>query len=381
MIMYKALLKLIAKERVSMIISLVITLIPVLAILSSAPSEGETQFEMVNMELAVMNESDSEVANHMIDNFSEENNVHLSDSDSEQDLRQKLYIGLYDAIIKIPADFEERLTEGTSEVVEIESNLFPETAYLSYALVQKYLLYADTILSASADVTFSEATAQVTDTLAVETEVAFLDEKTTNSGISVYYSAIAFLAWFLMQTILTMLGSVMLTVKEEKVFTRIQLGGLSNVNQTLQIFLAQLTFGVLLLGITLGILRFYVPNSIDIDWIHYGGTFAVFIFTCLGLTYLLTEVVSNRYIYSAVSLVITLGLSFISGIFIPYDFMSDVLKRLADFSPVYYYYRAITKDISHYTELFSEWGIMFAFGVVFILLGLVFTRQKRELKQ
>ena len=380
MTVYKSFIKLLAKERISILLSLLVSLLP-LALIIFSETEEQKEFQTTPLDLAVVNESDSELASQMIDYFEETNRVEIKNEENEKDLRQQLYVGLYDAVIKIPSDFEERLFQQEETVVEIESNLFPETRYLSFDLVNKYLRYADTFLTSNPELTAEQLKNKISNILQKSTEVSFIGQEKINDELTNYYPSLALLAWVIMQTSLGILGNVMLSFREEEIQSRVLVSGLSSFRYNLQVFFAQITYGVGLFGISFAFLWIMLPDNLAISWGSLAGTLATYIFSSLGLSFLLTQMIENRYLHRAITLVITLVLSFISGVFIPVDLLSDSMRRLASFSPMYYYYDAITKISSSANEVIYNWAILFAFGVVFIFVGLVFARQKQSLKR
>lgn len=380
MTVYKSFIKLLAKERISILLSLLVSLLP-LALIIFSETEEQKEFQTTPLDLAVVNESDSELASQMIDYFEETNRVEIKNEENEKDLRQQLYVGLYDAVIKIPSDFEERLSQQEETVVEIESNLFPETRYLSFDLVNKYLRYADTFLTSNPELTAEQLKNKISNILQKSTEVSFIGQEKINDELTNYYPSLALLAWVIMQTSLGILGNVMLSFREEEIQSRVLVSGLSSFRYNLQVFFAQITYGVGLFGISFAFLWIMLPDNLAISWGSLAGTLATYIFASLGLSFLLTQMIENRYLHRAITLVITLVLSFISGVFIPVDLLSDSMRRLASFSPMYYYYDAITKISSSANEVIYNWAILFAFGVVFIFVGLVFARQKQSLKR
>lgn len=380
MTVYKSFIKLLAKERISILLSLLVSLLP-LALIIFSETEEQKEFQTTPLDLAVVNESDSELASQMIDYFEEANRVEIKNEENEKDLRQQLYVGLYDAVIKIPSDFEERLSQQEETVVEIESNLFPETRYLSFDLVNKYLRYADTFLTSNPELTAEQLKNKISNILQKSTEVSFIGQEKINDELTNYYPSLALLAWVIMQTSLGILGNVMLSFREEEIQSRVLVSGLSSFRYNLQVFFAQITYGVGLFGISFAFLWIMLPDNLAISWGSLAGTLATYIFASLGLSFLLTQMIENRYLHRAITLVITLVLSFISGVFIPVDLLSDSMRRLASFSPMYYYYDAITKISSSANEVIYNWAILFAFGVVFIFVGLVFARQKQSLKR
>lgn len=380
MTVYKSFIKLLAKERISILLSLLVSLLP-LALIIFSETEEQKEFQTTPLDLAVVNESDSELASQMIDYFEETNRVEIKNEENEKDLRQQLYVGLYDAVIKIPSDFEERLFQQEETVVEIESNLFPETRYLSFDLVNKYLRYADTFLTSNPELTAEQLKNKISNILQKSTEVSFIGQEKINDELTNYYPSLALLAWVIMQTSLGILGNVMLSFREEEIQSRVLVSGLSSFRYNLQVFFAQITYGVGLFGISFAFLWIMLPDNLAISWGSLAGTLATYIFASLGLSFLLTQMIENRYFHRAITLVITLVLSFISGVFIPVDLLSDSMRRLASFSPMYYYYDAITKISSSANEVIYNWAILFAFGVVFIFVSLVFARQKQSLKR
>ena len=67
-----------------------------------------------------------------------------------------------------------------------------------------------------------------------------------------------------------------------------------------------------------------------------------FVFTICGmsLSFLIGNLINNRDALPSVSNVVTLGLSFISGVFVPQNLLGENVLKAASFMPTYWYVKA-----------------------------------------
>jgi ABC-2 type transport system permease protein len=92
----------------------------------------------------------------------------------------------------------------------------------------------------------------------------------------------------------------------------------------------------------------------------------------------------SRNVQNGVTNVISLGLSFFSGIFVPLDQMTDSVLSVARFTPTYWYVKN-TDDIaslSSFTSaslspIFISMLIQLGFAVAFLGVALVIAKQKQ----
>jgi ABC-2 type transport system permease protein len=103
-----------------------------------------------------------------------------------------------------------------------------------------------------------------------------------------------------------------------------------------------------------------------------------------SLSYLIGTAVTNQEALSAVCNVVTLGPSFISGVFVPQELISQSVLRIASFTPSYWYVKA-NNEIAGLTSfgfeqlesVFSSILIQLGFAVAMFAVALVVAKRKR----
>ena len=106
----------------------------------------------------------------------------------------------------------------------------------------------------------------------------------------------------------------------------------------------------------------------------------------LGIVFLIGQVMKKAETVSMVSNVIALGMSFLSGVFVPIEFLGDGIIKAAHFLPAYWYIMgARLIDSGNYQSspdlLWRYMGIEVLFAACFVCLGLALARAKRQTKQ
>jgi len=122
------------------------------------------------------------------------------------------------------------------------------------------------------------------------------------------------------------------------------------------------------------------PNT----WLFALNSF-VFTITVTGLAFLISTLTKNNEVTNAVANVITLGTSFLSGVFVPQEFLGENVLRIASFMPTYWYVRgnrliASLTEISfqHTLDIGISLVVQLVFGVAFIIISLAIAKQKTK---
>lgn len=106
-----------------------------------------------------------------------------------------------------------------------------------------------------------------------------------------------------------------------------------------------------------------------------------YMIVALALTYLISRITSKPDVTSVMGNVISLGMAFLCGVFVPMELLSDTVIKIAHFLPAYWYVVAI-KAIKNYSAgdlptIFSYMGIELLFGAAIIVAAIVVYRNKR----
>ncbi|MGO1560084.1 MAG: ABC transporter permease, partial [Ruoffia tabacinasalis] len=333
------------------------------------PEGDENQtFSSVTLDIAVVNQSDDPLGEHLVDYLSESHDVETLSDVTIVDVENEVFSGTYQGMLYIPENFEELVLNGQPDQVELLLNERDMSSAQLNTEVDKYLRLANArVASGVSDI--SELTDQLDSTLNETAEVEMVGGLDNQNILLAYTTGIALVGYFVLQIILGTVGMAMSEIKSDKIQDRINLSGISNLKYNTQVVLGQITYGGLILLVTISVLWFYIPSSIPIDYVRVIISLTLFILTALSMAFLMTSITNNRNIINGLTTVISLGLAFLSGLFIPYEIMGTAIQRIAHFSPLFYFRQSVMKDINSYSDLLTEWGLLLAFAVVFTLLG------------
>ena len=110
-----------------------------------------------------------------------------------------------------------------------------------------------------------------------------------------------------------------------------------------------------------------------------------FIFTLpvLSISFLIANIVKSKNAISAASNVVSLGTCFISGVFVPRDFLGETLLKFASFTPTYWYVKSnhIIANIDRLKEedirsILTSILIMLIFALTALVITMVIKKQK-----
>ena len=116
---------------------------------------------------------------------------------------------------------------------------------------------------------------------------------------------------------------------------------------------------------------------------YYLSNMAVMILVSLSLSYVIAMLANGPEALSGIVNSISLGMSFLCGVFVPLEVLGEGVKSAAHFLPFYWYERAnlmLTEfpALSHsqLTEFLGFLGIQAAFAVAFLSLGAAIHKKK-----
>ena len=106
----------------------------------------------------------------------------------------------------------------------------------------------------------------------------------------------------------------------------------------------------------------------------------------LSMAFMLSTFLRQKNAISGIVNVITLGCSFLCGIFVPEEYLPDVVKTIAHALPPYWYVqtnewlrRAESLAPSAMAPLWINYSVLFGFAVLFFAAGLVISAKKSRI--
>lgn len=101
----------------------------------------------------------------------------------------------------------------------------------------------------------------------------------------------------------------------------------------------------------------------------------------LAITFIVSKVTDGGPVISLFANVISLGMAFLTGVFVPMEYLSDTVIKIAHFLPTYWYELAVMKIDNYSSEFISEimgyMGVQLLFAIAIAMVAVVVSKRKR----
>ncbi|MCI1858447.1 MAG: ABC transporter permease [Sporolactobacillus sp.] len=305
--------------------------------------------------------------------------------DQTEKLQDALFFRKVTYILRIPHGFSDRVLQG--ETPQMNKTVVPgsmENAYLDVA-VNRYWNLAHLYVDKEPRIDATRLADQLNADMAQRTSVtmkASQQAKTLDSFSRYYFN---FASYALAGVLLMGISTIMIVFNRRELKWRNFCSPLSANAINGQLILANLTFALLVWAfLTVCDFLFDPTGAATPNMVFFALNLLIFTACTTAMSFLTGHLVRNLNAMSAVCNVLTLGPCFISGVFVPQEFLNDSVLKIASFTPVYWYVQANT-HIARLTEF--HWGnvsgvvydmaVMLAFTAAFIALALVVAKRKR----
>lgn len=106
-----------------------------------------------------------------------------------------------------------------------------------------------------------------------------------------------------------------------------------------------------------------------------------YMMVALAFTYLISRITAKPDVISVMGNIISLGMSFLCGVFVPMELLSDTVIKIAHFLPAYWYVSAIDAiknySVGDMPTILSYMGIELLFAAAIVVVAIVVYRNKR----
>lgn len=201
-------------------------------------------------------------------------------------------------------------------------------------------------------------------------------------NIMFYYQ---YLAYILLAIMISGLCPVLLVITRKDIRNRTSCSCLSEVSRMAQIVLGTVIFAVglylLLTVVALFLYRSQMLNSKGLFAMLNG--FVYLIFTTM-LAILISVISPGGKVIDMIANVVSLGMSFLCGVFVPQSVLSETVLNIGKFLPAYWYIKANNMIAGIGGEIFGMRkymiciGIELAFSVVLFCITLLIARTKKS---
>lgn len=361
----------------------------VIALIMSTQSTESTDFTDTKLDIDVVDLDESNASQSLIEFLSENHNVRETEQNHDKML-DDIYYMKTNYVLTINENFEKNLEQGITD--NLLSNYQIPGSYASSLVesqIDRYILSVKSYVAGG--FSLDEALNKTHDIMQNKTEVIkenFSNEddtSDTNSNYEQFFQIFHIFAYIFIAILISSLVPILTTLNKKDIKARMNASCLSASNQTLQTGLASVIYA-LVIWIIFMIIGVILSSSI---FFSKTGMYAIlnsFVFMIVALSFALfiSALAPSPKATDMIANTLSLGMSFLCGVFVPMEFLSDSIIKAAHFLPAYWYVRAnnmlsgASGEIFEKLEFFSCIGIELLFAAALFSLSLLLNKVKRR---
>lgn len=345
----------------------------------STAGKTETSYQAEKLNIGIVDEDGGSLAESLTEYLG--NLHHLIPIENDvSEIQEKLYYREVDYVVRIPKNFYEKCIEGDEK---LSVTKIPDTYSGSYVdqQINSFLNNARTYQASG----FTEAESASALEKAQSVKVMFSnDEKSAEDAPYVYY--FRYMPYLFLALFGFVMGNILIVFQNPNLKKRMVASPVSGRRQSLEgilcLSLAGLTLWIFV--IVIGILFYGRDFYTSENFVYYLLNSASMLFVDIALAYLMGTIAPNRDALTGIANIISLGMCFLGGVFVPLEFMGSHVKAVSHFLPVYWYEKAndLLANFAHMTvsvreQFFKAVIIQLVFVGAFICLTLVIEKYKR----
>jgi len=338
-------------------------------------------FETEKANVAVIDRDNSELSQQLA-NYINSKSTPVEVKDNDDIIKDALFFETADYILIIPKGFGSAFLNG--ENIPLESLKKPQSvaARMIDVLVNGYLDTAQFHLKAGEELDYPtilvELEKESTVSIYGKTDEAADDQsKILNYVNNTAYPLAAMLTFGI--------GFIMFILGNKDIRKRVSCSPIKMTSYSTQVFLGNTVlalFAYIVLIATLVVMlgkEAFTKHAL----LMYINMF-MFTISMLSLAFLFGNIVTNRNTVNILANCASLGMSFLGGVFIPYEYLSDTVRKIDIINPAYWCVKANVElaSISNFTlenlsPLLLNIVIQLCYSAAFISIALLIYKQKR----
>lgn len=339
--LYKNFFRLLRNNKIGVIIYAVIFVAMIIGLASSASAMGQSDLEFKkSYKISYIDNDDSVLSRGLIEYLGQENEVTDYKGRSESSILDLIFFSSTEYHMDIDAGFEDKIESGEdAKITYTTSADMSGVTYAADTMVNNYIsAYKDyRTMGCSKE----EAAAKASELLADQTKAYVLspDEDHVVKGTdSMLYTLNNFFGYLVIGFMSLGIGIVIVENNNKQINDRISASPVEAKKLSFANTMGLMTSGVGVWAFFSLIVWFLGRDAIvykEYWWVFLLNSFVAMLVAC-SLTSLITSFAIEGNTLTMVTNILSLGMSFICGVFVPLDVLSDGLLNVARFLPLYW---------------------------------------------
>lgn len=378
--LYNAFIKIFLRRLPSIIAYFVIFV--VIAFIMGSSGEQQAGFEATKLRVAVFDMDDTESSRALIKFISDNHELVGGLDDREQTIQDNLYYGIIDYAITIDKGFEQKLEaeEFDGLITTCKSQGSYGATFLDGQLEQYFKLISVRISSGD-----DAPQACIRANALSRSHVKVKTAESSGSGISKFGYFTQYLAYIFICVTIMGVTPCLMRLSSEDLRKRVLCAPVSPASRTLQMALGSFTvIGGIWLAFMAAAAAAYGGEMFTKNGMLCMLNSLCYIIMAAGISLVVSQFDVSDNVLSMISNVISLGMSFLCGVFVPQQYLGSGVLKAAHALPAYWYVRANDMLCGFSDQPFSGSlyitciGVQLGFAAaLFIAAGVIGARKKR----
>lgn len=378
---FNAFIKVMRSKMSSGIIYIVIFLVIAVIMTNSAQTDGTKVFEGRKIGVVVYDDDNTEESRALKAYIGKKQDLKELERDADL-IKDTIYLnwnGEIHYVMTIKKGYAEKIRSG--EYNDLFENYYMHDNYENVMMEQLLTEYLNTVSAYQAGGRpLSEAISETESVLSEETEVTIrnFDETAADHDMSpLFDDYFRYLPYILLSVLIEVLCPVLLTMNRKNIRYRTDCSSVRPTSYMMQIILGSALFvvAIWLIFMIAGVAEFGMFRGRA--WLTLLNSF-LFAMIAVSLSVLIASFHPSDLVVNLLAQILGLGMSFLCGIFVPMEWLSDSIAAAAKFLPAYWYIQA--NDLICGKQAYDGQRVLVCllieagFAVVFALASMVIRR-------
>lgn len=336
-----------------------------------------TKFESTNLNIAVIDEDESEISKGIVDYLKSIHNV--DETKHKEDLyKDRLFYQDIVSKVVINKGSGESIINGKDADI---TNLYNESTPLGLFInnqINEYLSIVQKKINEGKDI--KVALDEAKEAMDSTNFVSIKEEQKDAEGFAISFN---FLPYVVMVTLFSSVLYAMLAFNEKEVKNRTLVSSITPIQRGLGLVMGCICLSTIIYAVLLAVSVYFGRNQIPSKRALILEVINLFIYTIVcNMVIFLVTVCSGKLNDSVMVIAngVSLTFAFLGGSFVPAQYLSESVKRVGRFTPNYWYSTAIDKivDEASISSIASAYFMQIAIGLAILGISLAVLKVKND---
>ncbi|MBE5925994.1 MAG: ABC transporter permease [Lachnospiraceae bacterium] len=349
-------------------------------ILPNADKNSPKDFSESTTKYAIFDYDNSELSKGIAEYLEENHKKKSIKNDDKETIQDAMYNMDVSCVVRILDGFEEGFLKGEGDkYIEVYRIPGLSMAILFEEDMRSYLNVVDTYIKSGHNV--KDSLIGVVEAQEIEVEVS-LPEGTKVNNYSVAHWFFSYIPWIFIGMCVCAIAPVLVVFNKKVVKERIECSPYKFTKMNLEVILGVVVTGmVICIAFAVASLVGFGSDMKVTQGALYIGNMFCMMTVALAITFIISKLTSKGTVISLLANVVSLGMAFLTGVFVPMEMLSDTVIKIAHFLPSYWYELAVI-EIDNYSgevsaKIMGYMGVQLLFAVAIVILAMVISKKKR----